>query len=528
MIVRELLAKFGVAYDDAGARKADADVGRLSDGLKGLIGIVGGAALVRGFGQFLTQQVEIADAVGDTATKLGIGVEALQELRFAGQDVGLTLEGVDAALGRLVRGSAEAARGQGEAKDAFKELGVSLTDEAGNLRSFDDVLAQVADGLGGTATDADRLRLSYKLFGREGAAFGASLKDGSAGLEEMRERARELGGVLSQEQVDAADKADKALQGYRFALGGLRNQIAQYFIPALTKSVEKISGWVRAAKDMIGSSNILAGAAAAAAVGLAALLATFAGSKLLALTKAGVALGLIALAVDELITFAKGGDSGIGRLLDEFKGMGSSVVMLDNIKAGWKMIAEWAEQWYGNLKAGWAIMQEMQRQRAAEESAAKETERRAQFDSEHAAWKRRKKWNEDHPDLPAWAKMTVGPEPVWKPGGGGGNSSAWEELRTRKIAASQGPGYGPLAIPGGAQSAEEAAAERRRLSDQAAMMERTGGKGGAPVTVNQTNSLTVNATGTDPAEVERRLRTNWVELHDRTMQNAYRAVKDAP
>jgi hypothetical protein len=329
MILRELLAKFGVSYDDSGARKADRDVEGLSSGFKSLIGLVGGAALVRGFGHFILQQVELADAIGDTAERLGVGVEALQELRFAGQDVGLSLEGVDAALGRLVRGSAEAALGQGEAKDAFKELGVSLTDGAGNLRSFDDILTQVADGMGGAKTDADRLRLGYALFGREGSKFAATMKNGSAGIEEMRAKARELGGVLSIEQVEAADKADKAINGFALAIGGLRNQIASQFIPKLTEGLTKLSAWIRPLRDLIGSSNIVAATLVTAGGALAVM---FGGAKLLSLMKAGIAFGVIALALDSIITWAKDGDSVVGRLLEKLGGKGTSAAVLQGMK----------------------------------------------------------------------------------------------------------------------------------------------------------------------------------------------------
>lgn len=333
MIVRELLAKFGVAYDDSGAKKADKDVEGLSGGFRALIGVVGGAALVRGMGRFIVQQVELADAVGDTAERLGVSVEALQELRFAGQDVGVSIDGVDGALARLVRGSAEAAKGQGESKAAFKELGVSLTDGSGNLRDFDDILSQVADGLGNAKTDADRLRLGFAVFGREGSKFAATLKGGSAGIEEMRQKARELGGVLSREQVDAADKADKAINGFALALGGLKHQIASEFIPALTEGLTKLSHWVSGFKDLVRHSNIVQAAVVAVGIALTAMLG---GARLLALTKAGLLFALLALAIDEIITFAKGGDTVIGRLLDSFGGAGTAAALLSSLREAWQ------------------------------------------------------------------------------------------------------------------------------------------------------------------------------------------------
>jgi hypothetical protein len=337
MILRELLAKFGVEYDDRGARKADKDVDKLSGGFKELVALVGGAALLRGFGNFIVQQVQLADAVGDTAARLGIAVEALQEYRFAGQDVGMSFEGVDAALGRLVRGSAEAARGQGEAKDAFKELGVQLTDSQGNLLGFEAILTQVADGMGGARTDADRLRLGYALFGREGSKFAAAMKDGAAGIEVFRERARELGGVLSQEQVDAADKADKAMASFGLALGGVKHTIAAEFIPALTDGLTRLARWMTPLRELIRTSNVLPALLATLGGALAVM---FGASRLLSLTKAGIAFAVIALAVEDIITWARGGDSVVGRLIDKFGGAGTSAATVGLLREAWQGLNE--------------------------------------------------------------------------------------------------------------------------------------------------------------------------------------------
>lgn len=483
MIVRELLAKFGVAFDDTGARKADAAIGGLKSGLQSLIGLVGGAALVRGFGNFLVQQVQLADAVGGAAERLGVGVEALQELRFAGQDAGLSLEGVDAALGKLVRGSSEAARGQGEAKDAFKELGVTLTDGQGNLLGFDAILSQVADGMGGAMTEADRLRLGYALFGREGSKFAATLKNGSAGLEELRQRARELGGVLSQEEVDAADKADKALAGFGLAVQGVKNRITAEFIPALTAGVGKMTRWVVGIQSIVRDSNILIGVAGAVGVALATMIGA---SRLLMLTKAGIAFGIIALAIDELKTWSEGGNTLIGRLIDKFNGLGANATVLESWKVGLKIMAETTERWLTNLQTGFAIMRENDKREAAKKAAQNETNRRAQFEREHQQWERRKKFVEENPWLPE-SLRGVPAEPVFKPAG---QKSAFDELRTRPVSQVRGKGYGPLLPEVAGQSAEDMAREQYRQAEAVRVAGERAAAGG-PVNVNQTVNVHV-------------------------------------
>jgi len=520
MIVRELLAKFGIAYDDSGAKKASAAVGGLKSSLGSLIGLVGGAALVRGFGHFILQQVELADAIGDTSDRIGVGVEALQELRFAGADVGMSLESVDGALGRFARGIAEAAKGEGEAKDVFGQLGVKLKDEQGNLIATEDVLMNVADGMSGLKTDAERLALGYKLFGREGSKFVGLMKDGAGGIEEMRQRARDLGGVLSKDQVEAADKADKAIQGFTFALGGLKHQIAAYFIPALTKGVGKMVDWVRAIREMIGSSHIVA--ATLITVG-AALAALFGGARLLMLLKAGVAFAVIALAIDEIITYAKGGDTVIGRLISHFGGMGASVVALESWKVGFAIVVEQSKEWFKNLEAGFQIMLK-----------SRALEKQKQYEMELKDWERRKRDEESMP-LPAWVPEWLRPRAGPKPGAPTDDATAYEELRTRQVGSGQGMGLGPLALPGGAQSAEDQDREQQRRTNEAVMKSgqvatagRPGGAKSSAVTVNQTNSLTVNAPGADAEGLKRALKEGWWDMTAEANAQTYRAVSQVP
>jgi hypothetical protein len=54
---------------------------------------------------------------------------------------------------------------------------------------------------------AERVRLAFKLFDSEGVALVNLLSDGSSALEEMRERARDLGIVLDEHLVRDAERA---------------------------------------------------------------------------------------------------------------------------------------------------------------------------------------------------------------------------------------------------------------------------------------------------------------------------------
>jgi hypothetical protein len=110
------------------------------------------------------------------------------------------------ALQRFTRRAAEAARGTGEAKDALAQMGIALRDQSG-LRSSEDLLEDVADAFARIEDPAERVRVAFKLFDSEGVALVNLLSDGSGALEEMRERARDLGIVLDEHLVRDAELA---------------------------------------------------------------------------------------------------------------------------------------------------------------------------------------------------------------------------------------------------------------------------------------------------------------------------------
>jgi hypothetical protein len=106
----------------------------LRTGIRTLGGALIGAATVGGLGALVDRSISAADAIGKTADKIGVGVEALQELRFAAKASGVEQQTLDMALQRFTRRAAEAAQGTGEAKDALAQMGITLRDQSGNLR----------------------------------------------------------------------------------------------------------------------------------------------------------------------------------------------------------------------------------------------------------------------------------------------------------------------------------------------------------------------------------------------------------
>ena len=221
----------------------------LRTGIRTLGGALIGVTTVGGLATLVDRSISAADAIGKTADKIGVGVEALQELRFAAKASGVEQQTLDMALQRFTRRAAEAAQGTGEAKDALAQLGITLRDQDGHLRRSEDLLADVADAFARIEDPAERVRLAFKLFDSEGVALVNLLSDGSGALDQMRERARDLGIVLDEHLVRDAERARTELDTLAQVVSANLTRAALEAAPVLAD----LSSWLA---DVAGKAGI--------------------------------------------------------------------------------------------------------------------------------------------------------------------------------------------------------------------------------------------------------------------------------
>ena len=203
-------------------------------------------ALGRSYVQNTREALEYADSIGKTADQLGVGVEALQEYRVAASLTGVQQAQFDAGLERFVVRISEAAQGSGEAKDALEDLGIPLRDRDGQLRSIESLLADVADRFAEQEDSTVRAGLAYDLFGRSGVGLVNTLRNGSAGLEELRAQARATGQILREDTVRSAealnDRFTLASDSISVAFRGALVELAPFLISTAEYLAEVTQG----------------------------------------------------------------------------------------------------------------------------------------------------------------------------------------------------------------------------------------------------------------------------------------------
>src|SRR5512145_1779880 len=229
---------------------------------------VGAAAIatVAALGGLGINAATTAEKFADLSTKTGIGVESLQEMNYASEILGTSLETVTGAEARLVRSMGEAAQQAdeydkkvkeaaksgksieeiklGEAAQAFEELGISVRDSSGELRDNEDVFADAIDALGKMSNETERDRLSMQLFGKSAQELNPLIKAGKEEIAALREEAHKMGAVMSEEDVAAASAFKDQLDGLKMGFQGIVAQIGLAFIPGLSGIADQAKGYL--------------------------------------------------------------------------------------------------------------------------------------------------------------------------------------------------------------------------------------------------------------------------------------------
>lgn len=247
--LREVLAHFGVTLDAAPLEKGDKLVDGFKEKLLGMGKVLAGAFAVTQIVSFGREVLNQADVLAKQSSALGVSAAELQGWQHAAQLSGSSAEEFTAAFTKFSRNVAEAAESaKGPAAEAFKTLGLSATDAAGNLKRPADLLDGVADSLAGMEDPAKRTQVVMDLFGKSGAKLLPLFSEGSVGIAKLRAEVGELGASFDEAFLENAQEFNDNVDRLKLGLKGLFIQAIGPLLPELASMTK---GMVSAVKTGI-------------------------------------------------------------------------------------------------------------------------------------------------------------------------------------------------------------------------------------------------------------------------------------
>lgn len=162
----------------------------------------------------------------------------LQKYAYAARFIDVEMDTLTGSMARNVKAMSSARDGSEKYADAYKRLGVSVTDANGELRNSSDVYWETIDALGAVSNETERDALAMELFGKSAQELNSVIGAGSAAFKALGDEAAEMGFVLSGDAVNRLGAFNDKLQVLGAGLDALKNSASLIALPFLDALAE--------------------------------------------------------------------------------------------------------------------------------------------------------------------------------------------------------------------------------------------------------------------------------------------------
>lgn len=311
--LREIIAKFGIQFDDAELKKG---LETVKGGVKALTGFAGALGIGLSLGalkDFIVGVTEQNVALEKQARYLRVGMEELQRWQQAAQIAGASSEALNGALEQMRMRS----------------------------RKPTEALMKVADRVSAIKDPTRRAMLGTAMLGNSYRELEPLLEKGSKGIKALISESEDLAVVVGKDSVIAAKENKASLARLSIVWNGLATQLASVLLPVvarLTKALVPVFVWFknitkhthlfRAAAMLLGGGGLFAlvrrfGSLGGALKAAMPFLRMF-GKQLFTTAIAAGKVILPLLILEDFLVFLSGGKSAFGEILDKAFGKGTA------------------------------------------------------------------------------------------------------------------------------------------------------------------------------------------------------------
>lgn len=195
----------------------------------GTAAIAAGTALVG----MTMEAATYADEMLTQSSVTGMSVEKLQAYSYAADLVDVSLETMTGSMAKNIKSMSNASQGSAKFVDAYKELGVSVTNADGTLRDSETVYWEVIDALGNVSNETERDALAMQLFGKTAQDLNPLIAQGSEGIAALTEEAKRMGAVLSEESIERLGQFDDSVQRLKQGALAAKRVMGTVLLPQL-------------------------------------------------------------------------------------------------------------------------------------------------------------------------------------------------------------------------------------------------------------------------------------------------------
>lgn len=235
-----------------------------------------------------TSAAGTADEIDKMSQKIGISTEAYQEWSYVMGQNGMDVDKLVTGMKTLVSQMDKAANGTASAQENFDRLGVSIYNADGSLKDQETLLNEVMHALADMENGTEKAQIATELFGKAGIEMMPMLNQGADAMDELTQRAHDLGLVMSEDAVSAGVKLGDTIDDIKKSFSMIGTNLGSAVIPIIQQFADIIIDNMPMIQQTIGA--------------LAPILASIAGSLLPVIVElAQVLLPVIVELINQLL-----------------------------------------------------------------------------------------------------------------------------------------------------------------------------------------------------------------------------------
>lgn len=227
----------GISKFTGGLGKIPASTAAAAAGIAAVVAIV--IKLEKKLMDVTKETAAAAKELETLSLQTGVSTTDLQAFQYAEDFIGVSSDQLADSLKDLTTKMSDAANGNEETAAKFDQLGVSIYDAQGNLRSSYDVFLDVIDGLGEMSNQAERDALAMSLINESAQQLNPLIEQGSGSLKKYADEAENVGYILSNDQLKALTAVDEAQNRLLKSQEAVSKQISAEYAPYMSDALNE-------------------------------------------------------------------------------------------------------------------------------------------------------------------------------------------------------------------------------------------------------------------------------------------------
>lgn len=200
------------------------------------------AGIIAALAKLTTSTIQQGDEIAKTAEKLGISAESLQKFQYIAERSGTSFDTLKRSFSIINKISSDMSKGiNNSATNAFKKLGISVTDANGKLKSSDTIFLELQKKLAGISDQGAKNNIIFELFGtRMGTELQNVLGLTDEEMKKLMDSAEGLG-IMSNDSAKKSEELADKLTDMKQKVNALKIEIVSGLLPIFENVVNFIS-----------------------------------------------------------------------------------------------------------------------------------------------------------------------------------------------------------------------------------------------------------------------------------------------